>query len=192
MWGMHRAWQTLLIVFTLADCWLAMQAVHEFGHVVGAWATVGVVAKVVLRPWTFSRTELATNPDPLVVAWAGPVLGAVLPVAAWLVAALSRLPGAYLVRFVAGFCLVANGAYLGGGALDRLGDAGDLQRHGSPLWMPLAFAAVTVPAGLALWHGQGRHFGFAGAGGRVSRRATVVSGIMLVAIVALELTFALE
>ena len=69
-------------------------------------------------------------PEP-VSFWAGPILGVALPVAAWLAAALCRLVGAYLLRFFAGFCLVANGAYIAGGSFDRLGDAGVMLRHGS-------------------------------------------------------------
>src|SRR5262245_13839179 len=121
---MNRRWQIVLVVCTLVNSWLAMQAVHEFGHVVGAWLTGGVVARVDLRPWTISRTDLAENPDPLTVAWAGPILGVALPMAMWLVAALCRLSGTYLLRFFAGVCLVANGAYLGAGTVERVGDPG--------------------------------------------------------------------
>jgi hypothetical protein len=56
----------------VANCWLLMQAVHELGHVLAAWATGGTVRKVVLLPWAFSQTQLAANPEPLVVAWGGP------------------------------------------------------------------------------------------------------------------------
>jgi hypothetical protein len=190
--AVSRRPQLVLIVCTLGCCWLAMQIVHELGLVVGAWWTGGVVARVVLRPWTLSRTELASNPDPALVAWAGPVFGALAPLVLWLVAKISHCPGAYLLRFFTGFCLIANGAYLGGGALDRLGDAGDLQRHGTSVWPLLLFGLVTVPAGLWLWHGQGRHFGFAGAGGRVSRRAVWGTAAMLVLLIGVECVLGLD
>jgi hypothetical protein len=186
---MQRLPQLVLVICLLATCWLAMQAVHELGHVLGAWYTGGTVAKVVLRPWTISRTELADNPDPVLVAWAGPAIGAALPVALWLVAAILRCPGVYLLRFFAGFCLVANGAYIGGGALDRLGDAGDLRRHGSPLWALFLFAALTVPTGLLLWHRQGCHFGFGGSGGKVEGRAVMACLIVLIVVVVIDFTF---
>ena len=32
-------------------------------------------------------------------------------------------------------------------------------RHGAEPWQLWLFGAVTAPVGLALWHGQGRHFG---------------------------------
>jgi hypothetical protein len=190
--AVSRRPQFVLIVCTLASCWLAMQIVHELGHVLGAWWTGGVVAKVILRPWTFSRTELASNPDPALVAWAGPVVGALAPLVLWLAAKIGHCPGAYLLRFFAGYCLIANGAYLGGGALDRAGDAGDLQRHGMPAWPLLLFAVLTVPIGLWLWHGQGRHFGFAGAGGRVSRRAVWAVAAVLLLLIGVECLFAFE
>jgi hypothetical protein len=176
----------ILIVCTLAACWLGMQIVHEFGHVLGAGVTGGEVRRVVLRPWTISRTDLGHNPEPLLVSWAGPAFGAAAPVAAWLMGLLVRAPGVYLLRFFAGFCLIANGAYLGGGALDRVGDAGDLQRHGAALWPLLLFAALTVPAGLWLWHGQGRHFGFGGSRGRVNRQVVWASAVLLAVVVVLQ------
>src|SRR5262249_19227175 len=79
----HRLPQVLLIATTLANAWLLMQAVHEFGHVLGGWMTGGHIRQVVLHPLTISRTDLDVNPVPLLVCWAGPVLGAVLPLVAW-------------------------------------------------------------------------------------------------------------
>jgi hypothetical protein len=36
----------------------------------------------------------------------------------------------------------------------------ELLRHGASTWQLWLFGAVTIPLGLWLWHGQGRHFGF--------------------------------
>ena len=127
---MARLPQVVLVGSTLLLSWLGMMAVHEAGHVAATRLTGGAVSQVVLHPLTISRTDLSHNPHPLVVAWAGPVLGAVLPLAAFGVAAAAKMPGAYLLRFFAGFCLVANGAYLGAGSVEGVGDAGDLVRHG--------------------------------------------------------------
>lgn len=80
---MQRFHQVILIASTLLGSWLGMQAVHEFGHVVGAWLTGGQVDRVVLHPLTISRTDLARNPHPLLVVWAGPVFGCLLPLDAW-------------------------------------------------------------------------------------------------------------
>ena len=40
----------ILIFSMLVASWLAMQVVHEFGHVLAAWATGGEVTRVVLQP----------------------------------------------------------------------------------------------------------------------------------------------
>ena len=164
----NRVWQAVLIVSTLVACWLGMQAVHELGHVVGAWVSGGRVAKVVLYPLAISRTDLAENPHPLFVVWAGPVVGVLLPLGFWGIA--------FLLRFFAGFCLLANGLYIGTGSFGRVGDCGEMLRHGSQAWQLWFFGAVTAPVGLWLWHGQGRHFGLGVAKGEVDRTAVVVSG----------------
>jgi hypothetical protein len=146
-----------------------MQVVHESGHVLGASLSGGRVARVVLHPLTISRTELAHNPNPLLVVWAGPLLGVTVPLLLWSVAAVARLPGAFVLRFFAGFCLVANGLYIGVGSFARVGDCGEMLRHGSEPWQLWLFGATTVPPGLWLWHRQGPHFGLGLARGRVSR-----------------------
>jgi hypothetical protein len=149
-----------------------MQAVHETGHVVAACLTGGRVERVVLYPLTISRTDLEHNPAPLVVVWAGPVLGVLLPLGFWGAAAWYRLKGAFVLRFLAGFCLIANGVYIGGGSFDRVGDCGEMLRHGTPIWVLWLFGGMTAAAGLALWHRLGAHFGLGEARGRVSPGVT--------------------
>jgi hypothetical protein len=141
-----------------------MQAVHEAGHVVGAWATGGDVERVVLHPLSISRTDVRPNPHPLLVVWAGPLSGVLLPLAFWGVAAMIRLRGAFVLRFFAGFCCVANGAYIGFGSFAKVGDCGEMLRHGSPLWLLWIFGVITIPIGFLLWHRQGMHFGLGHAG----------------------------
>jgi len=186
---MKRIEQVVLIVTFLAFCWLGFQAVHELGHVVGAWLTGGRVTKVVLHPCVISRTDVEPNPHPLFVVWAGPLVGAILPLVAFLAATWLRVPGVYLIRFFAGACLVANGCYIGLGWMDRVGDAGVMLAHGSERWMCILFALATVPLGLFLWHRQGRYFGLGPSGGAVNRSAVVVSAVLLHVIVILELVF---
>ena len=65
----------------------------------------------------------------------------------------------YLLRFFAGFCLIANGTYLAVGSLDNVGDAGDLLRHGASIGQLWVFGGLCVPAGFLLWHRLGPHFG---------------------------------
>lgn len=173
--------RSLLIGSLLGLSWIAMQGVHELGHSLAAWTTGGQVVRVTLHPLTISRTDVAPNPAPEVVAWGGPVAGALLPLPLWLAFAQWHPPTAYLWRFFAGFCLTANGAYLAAGAITRTGDAGVLIGLGaSPL--SLAFAGLLFAAsGLALWHRQGGHFG---AGGRpVNRRHALLTTLAFVGVV---------
>jgi hypothetical protein len=182
--AVRRFHQILLIVSLVLASWLGMQAVHELGHVVGAWLTGGQVTRVVLDPRTISRTDLSDNSYPLIVVWAGPIFGCVVPLAAWSVIAACRWPWAYLLRIFAGFCLVANGAYIAVGSFGRVGDAGVMLQHGSPVWCLWAFGALTVPAGFALWHGQGRHFGLGSGGGNAqSAAAYTCLGVLLALII---------
>jgi hypothetical protein len=184
---MRRLHHTILIASTVLGSWLGMQAVHEAGHILGAWLTGGRVARVVLHPLTISHTDLAENPAPLLVACAGPLFGVLAPVALWLMAVGCRLPGAYLARFFAGFCLLANGAYLAFGSFDGVGDCGDMLRHGAARWHLWLFGAVAMPAGLWLWHGQGRHFGLGAAKGKVEPGVAYASLALAAALLALAI-----
>ncbi|MCY3022460.1 MAG: hypothetical protein NTW87_26060 [Planctomycetota bacterium] len=93
----------------------------------------------------------------------------------------------YLLRFFAGFCLVANGVYIGVASFARVGDAADLLFYGAAPWHLWLFAAITIPLGFFLWHGQGRHFGLGESRGNVNPRAACISLAVLTAIVVLEL-----
>ena len=95
------------------------------------------------------------------VAWGGPAVGVMLPLGLLLAAKVGKAKWSYLLQFFAGFCLIANGAYLGGGSFGRIGDAGDMLRHGCPLWPLWLFGAACLPLGLYLWNGLGPHFGLA-------------------------------
>jgi len=172
---MKRTNQILLIASFLPFCWLAMMAVHELGHVLAARATGGAVTKVVLHPLAISRTDVAPNPAPLRIVWAGPILGVALPLAVWGLFWIAKLPGGYLARFFAGFCLIANGAYLGFGSFGNIGDAGVMIRHGSPIGLLWLFGIVTVPLGFLLWHRLGPSFGLGESNGRVDAGAAYVS-----------------
>jgi hypothetical protein len=175
----------VLIVSVLLASWLGMQDVHEFGHVAAAWLTGGQVTQVVLHPLTISRTDLATNPSPLLVVWAGPVVGCVLPLMAWGLVEAFRWSWSYLPRFFAGFCLIANGAYIGVGSFDEVGDAGIMLRYGSPIWSLWAFGVVAVLIGFLLWHKQGKHFGLGQANGAVNSAAAYASLAIVVGLVVL-------
>jgi hypothetical protein len=123
-----------------------MMAVHELGHVLGAKTTGGTVERVVLHPLAISRTDVSPNPRPLLVVWAGPIVGVLLPLALLIVFKAAKILLTYLVQFFAGFCLIANGAYLGAGSFSGAGNASDpgvMLGHGSPMWSLWVFAGVT-------------------------------------------------
>lgn len=137
-----------------------MQAIHELGHILGALATRGKVSEVVLHPLTISRTELRENPHPLIVVWAGPVFGVLAPLILWAICAHLNSRFAFVLRFFAAFCLVANGLYISLGSFSEVGDCREMLKHGSEKWQLWLFGLLTTPMGFWLWHGQGDHFGF--------------------------------
>jgi hypothetical protein len=181
--------RVLVLILTVALlAWLLLQAVHELGHVLGAWLTGGTVVQVVLDPLTISRTDVEPNPQPLVVAWAGPIFGVLAPLALWGIAAAAGWRLAWLARFFAGACLMGNGLYMGAGSFGGIGDAGDIIRHGSPIWTLWLFGLATAPAGLWLWNGLGPKFGLGASAEEISGWLVVgclaalfaTSGIMLI------------
>jgi len=190
---MTRFHQALLIVSTLAFCWLAMQAVHELGHVLFAWLSGGIVERVYLHPLAFSRTDLGANPHPLAVAWGGAVVGCLLPLLIWVVVRAVWRSQSYLAAFFARFCLIANGAYLVGGSFFGEGggdDAGQILAKGGQQWQLIIFGVSAMAAGLYLCSGLGERFGLGPAGSQVDRRAAVVVAVAVVVIVGVELVFA--
>lgn len=185
---MKRLPQITLIITFIAFSWLAMQVVHEAGHVVVALLTGGEVTKVALHPLIVSRTDVADNPHPLAVVWGGPLLGSVIPLLVFGLATALRSPGVYLFRFFAGFCLVANGVYIGLGPF--LADGADPQvmtENGSPKWLLAVFGLSAASLGFYLWHREGRHFGLGEAKGLVNTRAALVSLGLFLAVTIAEL-----
>ena len=136
--------------------WLLLQGVHEFGHVLHAWASGASVQYVDIPLLGFSRTEISDNSHPQFIAWGGAIWGSLLPLVGWLVTPRGRIDLRRLLQAFAGLCLVANGAYLGIGWVENAGDAADLRKHGAPLWSLLMVGGGMVAAGLWLWHDLGR------------------------------------
>jgi hypothetical protein len=180
---MRRLPQLTFAVCVIAISWLAMMGVHELGHVFGAHLTGGTVQRVVLRPWTISRTEVNPNPHPAVVVWLGPIVGCVVPLFV-LVCMPRRPPWRPLAQFFAGFCLVANGAYIAAGAIQGIGDAGEMLRTGTPWWGVVAFGLWGVSSGLLLWHRLGSLTSYLARPQLVTSRMAWASCAMLVAVVA--------
>jgi hypothetical protein len=103
-------------------------------------------------------------------------------------AAAARVRCAFLLRFFAGFCLLANGLYVGVGSFDSVGDAGEMLRHGSQPWQLWLFGLATAPAGLWLWHRQGRYFGIGRNREMVNRG--IAYGTLVVSLALVTLGFA--
>jgi hypothetical protein len=180
--------QVVLIVTFVGFSWLAMQAAHECGHVLISHATGGKVIRAAIHPLIISRTDICSNPHPLAVVWGGPGLGCAIPLLAFGIAALCRAPGVYLFRFFAGFCLVANGIYIGAGSFLANGaDPKVMTDSGSPRWVLCGFGIIALLLGLFLWHRQGPYFGLGAAKGKVSPGAAIVSAALFLGLVAAEL-----
>jgi len=169
-----RRLSVALIVATLIASWLGMQWVHEAGHVLAAWVTGGSVQRVVLHPLSISRTDLDLNPRPLFTTWGGPTFGVLVPVAAWITARSLRLNSAFLLQFFAGFCCVANGAYIGFGSFDAVGDCGELLKHGAQPWQLWTFGVVAGAAGFLVWNRLGSRFGIGRHPAAVSKSQVVI------------------
>jgi hypothetical protein len=187
-----RAAQAVLIFCTLAISWLGMMVVHEFGHVLFGWLSGGIVARVVLSPLEFSRTDMQKNPHPLFEAWGGAIVGSVLPLMTSLLWRRFRWPAWYVFQFFAGFCLIANGIYLAVVSfIPNAADPGDMMRNGSPQWILVVFGAIAFPLGLFLWNGLGVQFGLGDARGKVGGRVAVSVFVLLLVLVFAEvLTYA--
>jgi hypothetical protein len=181
-----RREQIVLIVSFVGFSWLGMQAVHELGHVVAARLTGAQIERVVLHPLAISQTQVGYNPWPLTQIWAGPLTGALLPLVVWVIARQTSAPALYLFRFFAGFCLVANGIYIGMDAFGGFGDGAELLRHGAPCWLLVAFGVVAMAGGFALWNRLGPHFGLGEAKGVVNRQAAMVSLSLFTLVMLLE------
>ncbi len=187
-----RTVQTVLIFSTLAISWLGMMVVHEFGHVLFGWLGGGSVARVVLSPLEFSRTEMQKNPRPLFEAWGGALVGSILPLMIAGVWRRFRWPAWYVFQFFAGLCLITNGIYLAVVSfIPNAADPGDLMRNGSPQWILVGFGIISFPLGLFLWNRLGMHFGLGDARGKVNGRVAMAVFALLVALAIIEaLTYA--
>ncbi|MFI4883040.1 MAG: M50 family metallopeptidase [Phycisphaerales bacterium JB064] len=174
----------LHIVFAGLCFWYLMMLVHESGHVLAAWCTGGRVSQVVWHPLAFSRTDLSQNPNRLIVVWGGPAFGVALPAAFWLVARVAVAKASVHLRAFAGFCLLANGAYLATAIIIPVGDTQELLKLGAPAWLVSGVGLLAFGAGLVCWHGQGRKFWL--HGDKVTMRHVALScGALLVVVAAM-------
>lgn len=181
--------QLVFVVSLLALSWLTMMAVHECGHVVGAALTQGEVQRVILHPLAISRTDVSPNPNPAIVVWTGPIFGCVAPLVFCLLIPVRATIARGIAIFFAGFCLIANGAYIAVGSFDRVGDCGEMLRSGSPFWTLLAFGALTIPLGFLMWHRLGSARQFFAEPSLVPARTAYSLLVILLAAVVCEVAF---
>ena len=152
---MKRFKPIIFLLCLLMLCWLGMQAIHELGHCLAALLSGGTITKLVLDPLSISRTDVSPNPHPMLVVWAGPLFGSLAPLAIW-----KLIPQiATLLRtccgFFAGFCCVANGAYLLFGIIDHVGDCGTMVSLGCGKAVIGTYGFTTLLIGLTIWHQLG-------------------------------------
>jgi hypothetical protein len=192
-----RCFQLLLMASTAGVSWLLMMGLHECGHILHGCLSGARLAGMRLPIWGFSQTHFAANPHPLFVVWGGPLWGCLFPLVILAGArlmrrvahrdeALSASGGRdFLMAWFAGFCLIANGSYLLGGAFMSGGadDAGVILQSGGARWQLVAFGLPAIAAGLYLWNGLGPCFGLGPAHGKVDRKAAVGVAIVLLGVV---------
>jgi hypothetical protein len=142
----------LRLVALCVIAWWPMMAVHELGHIIGSLFSGAKIEKVILWPWTISQTIRSGSNAPAVDTWFGPLFGALAPLLVYLPFRRKQSLASRLLGFFCGFCLIANGVYLGLGWVDEVGDAGDLIRLGTnPVWL-FSIGTLFVISGLYVWH----------------------------------------
>lgn len=186
----RRIPQFVLVASAVVLSWLWMQAIHELGHVLHAYFTGGEVQRVVLHPLTISFTDVRPNPQPLAVAWGGPLWGCLIPIGLWCCARLASPKQAWLLQFFAGFCLIANGVYLAAAAWQPVGDAKTLHDLGTSTWSMFVVGAIATVAGLWCWNGLGPRFGWKQPHGDVDTRVAWSLAMLLLLTIAVELLLA--
>ena len=164
-----------------------MQAFHELGHVLGLLSTGGAVEKVVLHPLTFSRTDAAHNPRPLIVVWSGAIIGVTLPLLLWAGIRPIGTQAGKLFRFFAAFCFIANGAYIGFGP-DSVGlDTQVMLSQGCQRWHLLLFGVPAIALGLWLLDGTGVAFGFGAKQNGMNLKTVWMSTLLFFSVMIIEL-----
>jgi len=147
--------QIIIGMVVVVLSWYGMMVVHEAGHCLGAVVTGAKIERVVIPIVGFSRTDVSGGAPRLIVVWGGPVFGAFGPVLLLVVVNRFGNRVRHALLFFVGFCLVANGMYIGVGVFLRAGDCGEMLRYGAPIWLLVGFGVVSSVGGFLVWHRMG-------------------------------------
>jgi len=117
----------LKLAAILVASWCVMTFVHESGHVICGCACGGTLQNADLFPWHLPYSIFEPDPYPLVTLWGGPILGVIVP------ATVAFAVQKHWMWFIAYFCMLANGAYIGTAWIsgDRYLDTPKLLEHGA-------------------------------------------------------------
>ena len=104
-----------------------------------------------LRSASLRSTLFPDSKYPLIDAWAGAIIGVIVPLLIFLI--LKKLNRQnYFISIFTGFCFLANGVYLGFAWVDKVGDTGEILRHGGNVISMILFGLITTSTGLFIWH----------------------------------------
>ena len=124
-----------------------MTVSHELGHVVGAIVQGARPIKLNLLPWQIPSSLFQGESQRWLTLWAGPLIGCAFP------ASIAWITQNHQARFVAAFCLLANGIYLliGYFSGDAFLDSTLMVRADTPILLLLAVAAVMTVVGYVVF-----------------------------------------
>ncbi len=130
--------------------WLVMTVSHELGHVIGGTASGAVLSALEIRPWQLPYTLFASDPNPQVTLWAGPIIGGAVPLL------LAVCTGKSMIWFIAWFCVLANAVYLLVGYFsgDAQLDSTKILAAGTPTIVLLLFVTMTGPVSYVAFRQQ--------------------------------------
>lgn len=138
-----RVQKNAMFAFLLIVAWCTMVVSHEVGHLLGGWFSGATLVDASVLPWQLPYSLHEPDPYPLVTLWSGPLFGAMVP------GIVSLCVRALAVRFVADFCVLANGCYLATAyfSADHFLDTQRLLSAGAPAWTIWAFCLATISFG---------------------------------------------
>lgn len=129
----------------LLVAWGLMVFTHEVGHLLGGYIGGAKIVGADLRPWRLPYSFHEPDPHPLLTLWCGPLFGVVAPaISLFVVRNQSTL-------FIASFCWLANGLYIGAGYFvnESQLDTPRLIAAGASTWSIGLYSCLTI--GLGYW-----------------------------------------